>query len=103
MVGVSDPTALGEILMTARGTVRAALAESAERRARVLRHDDLAALLKAKPLEYKRPDQWNGYVPPALMPEDSDGLAKRNDSPRRAALVELSAEAWRREHERVPS
>jgi len=34
------------------------------RRERVLRYPDLAKLLTEPPLNYDRPDQWNGYVPP---------------------------------------
>lgn len=62
----------------------AAVKTCAERRARVLAHPDLAAALTKPPLSYSRPEVWNGYVPPAL---DSNG--RRNESTRRAALIEL--------------
>jgi hypothetical protein len=90
--------------------------ETAQRRERVLRHRDLAEQLTRPPLGYKRADQWGGFVPPALLAEDAECIvacgrnrcqhehgAWRIDSPRRAALVELNAEAWRREHERIAS
>lgn len=67
--------------------------QAAQRRARVLAHADLADRLTAPPLGYARPEQWNGYVPPATWQE------ARNGSARRAALVELCAEALRREQE----
>lgn len=69
-------------------------AEMTETRARIARnrdlilgHPDLAEHLTRPPLGYTRPDQWNGFIPPELF----DGA--RNDSPRRAALVELLTEA----------
>jgi hypothetical protein len=65
--------------------------ECAQRRADVLAHPDLAARLVAE-LGYQRPDQWNGFIPPATF----NGAP--NDSPRRAALMLISAEAWKREH-----
>ena len=62
------------------------------RRAAVLKHADLAARLTQPPLSYGRPDQWTGYIPPAMW------AGWPNDSRRRAVLVEVAAEAWRREH-----
>lgn len=67
--------------------------QAAQRRGRVLAHADLADRLTAPPLGYARPDQWSGYVPPATWQET------RNDSARRAALVDICAEALRREQE----
>jgi hypothetical protein len=67
-----------------------------DRRARVLRHPDLAARLCAPPLGYQRAEQWNGFVPPKYLPADLNGVTRINTSPRRAALVEISAEAMRR-------
>lgn len=78
-----------------------ATARCAERRRRVLSHPDLAELLTLPPLDYARPDQWTGYVPPALWGDERqpDGtfLDKRNTSDRRAALVAICAEAHARE------
>lgn len=59
----------------------------AANRAVVLRHPDLAARLCEPPLDYARPDQWTGYVPPALC------SGTINDSPRRQALLALVSEA----------
>lgn len=61
--------------------------EIARRRELILSHPDLAARLTEAPLGYAKPEQWNGYIPPELW----NGV--RNDSPRRAALVEILAEA----------
>jgi hypothetical protein len=92
-----------------------ARAECQERRARVLKHPDLAKRLTEAPLKYGRPEAWNGYVPPAEGPwggqsprssppcncsqrwHGHDVLVVRNDSPQRAALVEICAEALARE------
>lgn len=62
-----------------------------ERRARVLAYPDLAERLTAV-LGLSAAHWWNGHVPPAT---DSDG--NPNGSPVRAALVEISAEALRRQ------
>lgn len=35
-----------------------------ERRRAVLAHADLAERLCEHPLNYKRPDQWTGFIPP---------------------------------------
>ncbi|GLZ10266.1 hypothetical protein Acsp04_05010 [Actinomadura sp. NBRC 104425] len=76
---------------------------AAQRRRRVLAYADLADRLTAPPLCYARPEQWNGYVPPstwgAVQSGDKSFRELPNDSPRRAALVELCAEALRREQE----
>jgi hypothetical protein len=74
-----------------------AVSEIAERRARVLRYPDLAARLTRRPLEFSTPEKWNGYVPPKTVPTLTD--YKLNDSARRAALVEICAEAMRRDAE----
>lgn len=66
------------------------------RKKAVLAHPDLSARLTADPLGYDRPDQWSGFVPP----EKFNG--QHNDSPCRAAVVELVAEAYARtEHRRT--
>lgn len=64
---------------------------TAQRRARVLAHPDLAARLVSR-LGFERPDQWNGYVPPRLGQND-----ELNTSPRRTVLIEIAAEALERE------
>jgi len=58
-----------------------------ERRAAVLSQPEIAARLREPPLEYKHPDQWNGFIPPELF----DG--ERNGSPRREALVSILEDA----------
>lgn len=74
----------------------AQVAEIAERRKRVLKYPDLAQRLTERPLSYQRPEQWNGFVPPRTGPPG--GLGQQpNDSPVRAALVEICAEAKRRD------
>jgi len=76
-----------ELLAAARAEAGAACRE---RRAAVLAHPDLAARLCQPPIGYARPDQWNGYIPPATWRE------QHNDSPRRAALEVLYLEALHR-------
>lgn len=68
-------------------------AECAARRARVLAYVDLRARLTQAPLFFSTPDMWNGRLPPAMHGD------QMNTSPRRRALVEISAEALRRERE----
>lgn len=65
---------------------------SQARRALVLKHEDLRQQLCARPLEFRRAEEWNGWIPPELTAEGA-----RNTSYRRAALVEIVAEAERRE------
>lgn len=77
-------------------------AEAQARRARVLAHPDLAEALTEQPIGYARPEQWSGYVPPRTdAVRSQDGAAPLNTSARRRALVELAAEALRRESEEV--
>jgi len=84
------------------------------RRAAVLSHPDLAARLTEPDIGYSKPSDWNGWIPPAFIrPGSAEELlqsptgrlnqrGKRaageepNDSPRRAALVEIATEAWNR-------
>ena len=106
---------LGVDLLRAHGINR-------ERRAAVLKHEDLAKRLVAE-LGFANPGQWNGYIPPAVTdPGGQDRLCQGaspgrhgdflarlnqvgryglgempNDSPRRAALLDISREAWSRE------
>jgi hypothetical protein len=94
-----------------------------ERRAAVLKHKDLSDRLVDE-LGYDKPQQWNGYLPPATMnPGDTGGMCSgavldpyggmrfvfnqvgrraigelSNDSHRRKILAEISTEAWWREH-----
>lgn len=85
----------------------------AERRARLLRYPDLTKRLVTE-LGYTKPEQWNGYIPPRPdayaereILHDTSGYVNPdrvrtpgqqvNDSPRRAALVDIAAEAMRRE------
>lgn len=88
-------------------------AESAARRERVLRYPDLAKRLTEPPLGYKRPQDWSGWVPPATGEVEACPAcqsdpgkwgckrpghhARANNSRRRAALVEIAAEALARE------
>jgi len=62
-------------------------------RDRVLRYPDLAARLCKPPINFDRPTQWTGYVPPAFYGQQI------NVSPRRDVLVDLIEEARRRDAE----
>lgn len=66
--------------------------ESANRRTLVLKHEDLRAALTKRPLEFPRPEDWSGWIPPELT-----AAGARNTSPRRLALLALVAEAAGRE------
>lgn len=98
------------------------------RRTEVLKHDDLRKRLESEPLDFHDAEQWNGFIPPATVNAFSTdelcrvatmghagalsvrynqvghyGMGEQvNDSPRRAALLEISTEAWAR-RERVES
>jgi hypothetical protein len=88
--------------------------ESTARRARVLSYPDLARRLTEPPLNYRRPEDWTGWIPPhALETSACDHCqadpgkggcrrpghtARINNSVRRAALVDIAAEALRRAH-----
>lgn len=67
-------------------------ADSERRRKLVLSHPDLAKELCSFVIGYSKPENWNGWIPPEL-----DSYGALNDSPRRAALVRLVAEAEGRE------
>jgi hypothetical protein len=69
--------------------------ECQERRARLLAHPDLARRLCGPPWNFKRPEQWTGFVPPATYG------AQVNSSPFRAALVELLTDLEAREREQA--
>lgn len=63
--------------------------EAQERRARVIKHEDLRDALKAAGFKF---ECWNGYVPPRL-----DAFGRINNAQERADLVAICAEALRRE------
>ncbi|GAA4849576.1 hypothetical protein GCM10023403_10370 [Pseudonocardia benzenivorans] len=82
------------------------------RRERVLAHEDLAKALTQPPLALDDPRKWTGWIPPRTDPEqtcspwcgkhhdpcsNTQHRARINDSPIRAQLVEIAAEALRRE------
>lgn len=69
---------------------------SAADRDAILRYPDLAQKLTEPPLNYARPEQWRGFVPPAVCEQ------RLNTSPERGALVELIQEAYRRDAENTP-
>lgn len=64
------------------------------RRDRVLKHPDIAAKLTRHPLNFTRPEVWNGYIPPAF---DSDRT--ENASPQRKALIAICQEVMQREQQ----
>jgi hypothetical protein len=90
---------LGEF---ASGVYRAAFATAKvqskalteHRRKLVLSHPDLAAKLCSYVVGYSKAENWNGWIPPEL-----DSYGARSDSPRRAALVAILAEAELRTEE----
>ena len=57
----------------------------------VLGQPDLAARLTKPPLGYKAAEQWNGYIPPYMVPGSDRHV--RNDSPQRVHLVAIVREA----------
>jgi len=92
-----------------------------QRRAAVLAQPDLAAELTRPPLNFTRPEHWNGYIPPATWPLDdreilrtshqardgkmitryNQGNARScgdmpNSTAQRAVLVAISQAAWDR-------
>lgn len=87
--------------------------QSALRRESVLKYPDLARALTEPPLGFRRPEEWNGYIPPGAMPQDACPQCRNdpgrrgcrnpmhtaplNNSPRRTALVALVEEASRRD------
>ena len=91
-----------------------------ERRSAILKYPRLAAALTRPPLNYHKPSQWNGWIPPVLTGRWSgedilrspsgrgNQLGNRgrgemvNDSPRRDALIILVREAWELEHWQAP-
>lgn len=85
-----------QILDEYRAAQLVAKAELSARRARVLQHEDLRKQLTEQPLNFTRPEQWSGYVPPRGTYSDDQPLPQVNTSARRRALVEICAEALRR-------
>lgn len=75
-----------------RDAIATSSESSADRRYRVLQHDDLRAQLMDRPFGITDPDRWNGWIPPRL-----DQHGNLNTSPVRRQLVEIAAEAMRRE------
>jgi hypothetical protein len=75
-----------------RIAARTARQQSIEQVKMVMRYRDLAERLCQPPIGYAKPEQWNGYVPPAYDAERIDGVTPLNDSPRRTALLEEAAE-----------
>jgi hypothetical protein len=75
---------------------RAARQQSIEQVKMVMRYPDLRDKLCLPPIGYAKPEQWNGFVPPAFDPESEGGVIRLNDSPRRTALLALLEEAAER-------
>lgn len=95
--GRGEPGIPGDVKLMRELAVRAArhgvefdVTTNAERRRAVLAHPDLAERLCEDPLGYARPDQWTGFIPPAMWNQQP------NTSPRRKALVEIYEEALAR-------
>ena len=79
----------------ALGNITQAAGVAAARRAMVLRHPDIAKRLVTE-LGYGRPGQWNGFIPPSHFNGSPNG------SPRRAALLEIEADAWQADNAPEP-
>ncbi|TAK32286.1 MAG: hypothetical protein EPO40_02885 [Myxococcaceae bacterium] len=93
----------------------ASAATSAERRDRVLAYPDLVKRLTEPPFAISNPMRWNGWIPPRTLPRQACGpscgrvrsctlpeyahATPINDSPVRTQLVEIAAEAYRRDVE----
>lgn len=103
----SDNRHLAEMVERAPGGASA-------RRDRVLAHPDLVKRLTEPPLNITDPYRWTGWIPPRALPEEACGAAcgtehracpytqhrsMLNDSPFRRQLVEIAAEALRREQQ----
>lgn len=67
-----------------------------QRKEMVMRHPDIARRLVTE-LGYASPGQWNGFIPPSHF------NGSPNNSPRRAALLEIEADAWQADREGQPS
>lgn len=86
--------------------------ENAERAARVLAHPDLVERLRQEPAAMQDPHGWSGWIPPRTEPEGmcdggcgrsgrcprhSEHRTRINQSAIRRQLVDIAAEAMRRE------
>lgn len=81
----------GSLREMIRISVAQSTSERINRRALVLRHPDLAQRLTQQPMNFVKPEHWNGAIPPETWRE------MPNDSPLRPALLDLVAEAQARE------
>jgi hypothetical protein len=79
-----------------RAAVTTAHANANENRKLVLAYPDIAARLCEQPLNYKRPDQWTGYIPPYYDREAGNGTVHLNTSPIRQALMAILSAAAER-------
>lgn len=86
----------GDLKEALRALVSDARAACDRNRRLVLAHPDLAERLTLPPCGFSRPDVWTGYIAPELIDINRHGDGIRNDSPCRAQLVALVAEAERR-------
>lgn len=87
-----------ELAKACRTAAQSAANDAAEQRRLVLTQPDLAARLTTPPLDFKHPEQWNGYIPPYTT--CGPGVAARhirNDSAQRVHLVALVREAVARQ------
>lgn len=67
--------------------VRAEIEKCQARRERVLAHPDLAVRLTKPPINFKHPEQWNGYIASAKI--ERQGRLVDNPSIVRKALIDL--------------
>lgn len=81
----------GDLAAFIKQHMAVARSECAQRRGLVLRYDDLAARLTQAPFRFSKPEFWNGFVPPAQWGQSI------NSDPSRRVLLELIAEAERRQ------
>lgn len=109
-VGAEDN---GSMLRLWQGAVAKSKRDSQARRMRVMAHEDLAQQLQQAPLRLTDSGRWSGWIPPKTLPEECcvhcqrdsprpicrgwPHRARVNDSPARRQLVEIAAEAMRRE------
>lgn len=89
-----NPEAYNHIADRLKPVMLQARQTTAANREAVLAHPDLAKKLTQPPLDYARPEQWNGFIPPKLIATE-DGY-EVNNSPRRHALNRLLEEALAR-------
>jgi hypothetical protein len=87
---IRDPRYLDAIRQGQRG-----VNDARELRELVLAHPDLAERLTLPPIDCVSAAHWNGFIPPLMTCAEA---GRRNDSPRRPALIELCAEAMERDY-----